>query len=55
VVPEFSLRSVEAGDVSLAMLLKGGRQLLLLFSDARCGSCTAFLPQVTAYSERGGL
>jgi methylamine dehydrogenase accessory protein MauD len=46
--PQFELESVDGGRYSLASLLSG-RRLLLLFTDAGCGPCTALMPEIARW------
>ena len=47
--PQFELESVDGGRYSLASLLSSGRRLMLVFTDAGCGPCTALMPEVAAW------
>ncbi|MFD0508857.1 peroxiredoxin family protein [Streptomyces chiangmaiensis] len=47
--PPFSLPDESGQDRTLEDLLTPGRPLLLVFSDRRCGACTALLPQVARW------
>jgi peroxiredoxin len=47
--PDFELPALDGGTRSLASLLSAGRQLMLVFSDAGCGPCSALLPEVAAW------
>ncbi len=49
VAPGFELDGPHGERVSLASLLAGGRRVMLVFSDAGCGPCTALLPAIAAW------
>ena len=55
--PELVLPGADGVSVSLTDLLAPGRDLLVVFSDPRCGPCTALAPTVSAWqrSAPGGL
>jgi peroxiredoxin len=54
-VPPFALQSV-TGDhiVSLADLLSPDRSLLLVFTDERCGACSALYPEISRWQREFG-
>jgi peroxiredoxin len=54
--PAFELANLDGGRVSLASLLRGASQdLLLVFTDPGCGPCSALLPTLAAWQrERPG-
>jgi peroxiredoxin/uncharacterized membrane protein YphA (DoxX/SURF4 family) len=47
--PEFSLPGLHGETVTLAALRAAGRPVMLVFSDANCGPCTALMPDVAAW------
>lgn len=51
VAPEFRLRDLEEGTVTLADLLALGKPVFLVFSDSGCGSCTALLPEIARWQQ----
>jgi peroxiredoxin len=47
--PEFELEDADGQVLSVASLLASGRPLLLIFSDAGCGPCTAIMPEIARW------
>ena len=47
--PQFEPESMDGGRYSLASLLSSGRRLMLMFTDAGCGPCTALMPRVAVW------
>jgi thiol-disulfide isomerase/thioredoxin/uncharacterized membrane protein YphA (DoxX/SURF4 family) len=47
--PDFELPALAGGSLSLGSLLAAGRPLMLAFSDAGCGPCSALLPELAAW------
>jgi peroxiredoxin/uncharacterized membrane protein YphA (DoxX/SURF4 family) len=49
VAPAFSLPDLAGNTVTLQMLLRRGKPLLLLFSEPGCGACEAAIPEVAQW------
>lgn len=47
----FDLPKVDAGSVTLGNLLAGGKPLLLVFTDPKCGPCNSLLPEIASWQQ----
>jgi peroxiredoxin len=45
----FDLPKVEGGRVALRSFLEGGKPLLLVFTDPKCGPCNSLLPEIASW------
>jgi len=54
IAPAFSLTDLVGDTISLAMLLKRRKPLLLLFTEPGCGACDAALPEVAQWQRDYG-
>lgn len=52
--PEFQLPTLDGTAISLAMLFERGQPALLVFSDPRCGPCSALAPRVAGWQRDAG-
>jgi hypothetical protein len=50
-VPPFALDTAAGGELTLGGLLASGRPLVLVFTDLRCGACSALYPVVAGWQE----
>src|SRR6266404_1526136 len=51
--PDFTLPSIDGGEVVLSSL--GGRQVLLVFTQTRCGPCRRIVPDLNRLHQGGDV
>jgi len=51
--PDFTLRCIEGGEINLSSF--AGRQVLLVFTQARCGPCARIVPELNRLHREGEL